>query len=40
LKGLREKNPRVSREVDEAVMKAMEMEVYKRPQSVEEFMKL
>jgi serine/threonine protein kinase len=40
LKGVREINGRVSRQVEEAVMKAMAMKVDERPQSVEEFVKL
>jgi WD40 repeat protein len=40
LKGVREINGRVSRQVEEAVMKAMAMKVEERPQSVEEFVKL
>jgi parallel beta-helix repeat protein len=40
LRGVREINGRVSRQVEEAVMKAMAMRVEERPQSVEEFVKL
>jgi serine/threonine protein kinase len=40
LKSVREINGRVSRQVEEAVMKAMAMRVEERPQSVEEFVKL
>jgi serine/threonine protein kinase len=40
LRGVREINGRVSRQVEEAVMKAMAMKVEERPQSVEEFVKL
>jgi len=40
LKSVRELNGSVSRQVDEAVMKAMAMKVNERPQSVEEFVKL
>jgi serine/threonine protein kinase len=40
LKGVREINGRVSRQVEEAVMKAMAMKVDERPQSVEEFVRL
>jgi serine/threonine protein kinase len=40
LRGVREINGRVSRQVEEAVMKAMAMKVDERPQSVEEFVKL
>jgi uncharacterized protein with WD repeat len=40
LKGVREINGRVSRQVEEAVMKAMAMRVEERPQSVEEFVRL
>jgi WD40 repeat protein len=40
LKGVREINGRVSRQVEEAVRKAMAMRVEERPQSVEEFVKL
>jgi len=40
LKGVREINGRVSRQVEEAVRKAMAMRVDERPQSVEEFVQL
>jgi hypothetical protein len=40
LRGVREINGRVSRQVEEAVMKAMAMRVEERPQSVEEFVRL
>jgi serine/threonine protein kinase len=40
LKSVREINGRVSRQVEEAVMKAMAMRVEERPQSVEEFVRL
>jgi serine/threonine protein kinase len=40
LRGVREINGRVSRQVEEAVMKAMAMRVEERPQSVKEFVKL
>jgi WD40 repeat protein len=40
LRGVREINGRVSRQVEEAVRKAMAMRVEERPQSVEEFVKL
>jgi WD40 repeat protein len=40
LRGVREINGRVSRQVEEAVMKAMAMRVEERPQSVEEFVQL
>jgi WD40 repeat protein/predicted Ser/Thr protein kinase len=40
LRSVREINGRVSRQVEEAVMKAMAMRVEERPQSVEEFVKL
>jgi len=40
LKGVREINGRVSRQVEEAVMKAMAMRVEERPQSVGEFVQL
>jgi serine/threonine protein kinase len=40
LKGVREINGRVSRQVEEAVMKAMAMRVEERPQSVGEFVRL
>jgi parallel beta-helix repeat protein len=40
LRGVREINGRVSRQVEEAVMKAMAMKVEERPQSVGEFVRL
>jgi serine/threonine protein kinase len=40
LRGVREINGRVSRQVEEAVMKAMAMRVEERPQSVGEFVRL
>jgi serine/threonine protein kinase len=40
LRSVREINGRVSRQVEEAVMKAMAMRVEERPQSVEEFVRL
>jgi serine/threonine protein kinase len=40
LKGVREVNGRVSRQVEEAVRKALAMRVEERPQSVEEFVQL
>ena len=40
LKSVRELNGRVSRQVDEAVMKAMAMRVDERPQSIREFVRL